>query len=237
MQAHVSRDVLREMLDSMQSCASSVASIHGRMESFIRQHMDEAKKILETLRREENEARREEQLASDIYYECIRRRRYNAETDQYEPTCDCEERDWHEAEDKRYKIQQRRERAEYYIGQMELEVNYFNSPNGGGGLMSTIQSDYAPNATNRLIALQEKVERYETLEAAGVDIGDSTSSTPRLADAPPTASRFRAGTRRVREAGGERGPQVCPYCSPRPCTCGMEERQRIMMSRFRNNGR
>lgn len=222
-QAHVSSEILESLLAEFQDCASSVASLRGEIDGHIGSRIAEGTEIVNKLIELENKAQIRQERASQLYYSCMRRRKYDKESDEYRPSCECEERDMKNAEKDAYEARERRENAQFYLAEMNREIGYFNDQHGGGGMMDSIVNDYVPEATQRLMALKEKVDRYETLEQAGVDIGDTTTSTPIL-ESPHSsaAASFSRGSERLRQKMEQNKAIFNGYCSKCnccPCQC------------------
>lgn len=233
-QAHVSSDALQVLLDGLQSCASSVAALRGAVRAHINECLNSAKSIVSRLKDIENTANARYERCSSAYYSCQRRQKYDEESGEYRPSCSCEERDMKKAEDELYKARQAREQAEMRLQDMEREVGYYEQPTGGEGMMNYITDDYVPQATNRLMALNDKVQRYEALEITGIDIGDNSSSTPTLAVPQSKALGFGKGTERLKEKMRQREAlfgAYCPRCRCCPCEC--ENIRELLMSRTR----
>lgn len=233
-QAHVSSGILDTLLSGYQECSSSIASLRASVNGHIDRCMAEAGHIVSKLIALENEAEIRYQHASQLYYSCQRRQRYDDESGEYRPSCRCEERDMRDADDKLYRARRRRELAQRCLQDMEREVGYFNDTHGGGGLMDAVTNEYVPEATQRLLALKEKVDRYETLEIAGIDTGDASSSAPVLEAPVSKAMAFTRGTEKLRNKM-EQNEQIfrnyCPKCHCCPCQCNrllelMRERTR-----------
>ena len=100
--------------------------------------------------------------------------------------------------------------------------------------MNSITDDYVPQATNRLIALNDKVQRYEALTIAGIDIGDNSSSIPILETPQSKAYSFGKATERLQEKMRQREAlfgAYCPRCKCCPCEC--DNIRELLMSRTR----
>lgn len=233
-QAHVSSEALQVLMNGLQSCASSVAALRGAVRAHINDCLSSAKSIVSRLKDIENTANTRYERCSSAYYSCQRRQKYDKESGAYRPSCSCEERDMKKAEDEYYKARHAREQAEMRLQEMEREVGYYEQPTGGEGMMNSITDDYVPQATNRLMALNDKVQRYEALEIAGIDIGDS-SSTIRTLDAPQSKTiGFGKGTERLKEKMRQREAlfgAYCPRCKCCPCEC--DNIRELLMSRTR----
>lgn len=233
-QAHVSSEALQVLMDGLQSCASSVAALRGAVRAHINECLNSAKSIVCRLRDIENAANVRYERCSSAYYSCQRRQKYDEESGEYRPSCSCEERDMKKAEDELYKARCAREQAEMRLQDMEREVGYYEQPTGGEGMMNSVTNDYVPQATNRLIALNEKVQRYETLEVVGIDIGDSSSSTPTLTAPQSKTLGFGKGTERLKEKMRQREAlfgAYCPRCKCCPCEC--DNVRELLISRTR----
>lgn len=197
--AHVSSDILQVLMDGFQNCASSTAVLRGSVRAHITECLNAAKDIINRLKQIEQSAQQNYDRCSNAYYACQRSQRYDEESGEYRPSCSCEERDLRRADNELYKARSAREQAEKRLRDMELEVSYYEQPHGGEGLMNSITNEFVPNATNRLMALNDKVIRYETLEVTGCDIGDSSSSTPILSTSQSKVSIFGKGKERLEE--------------------------------------
>ena len=233
-QAHVSSEALQVLMDGLQACASSIASLRGAVRGHINECLNAAKSIVARLKSIEDEANVRYERCSAAYYSCQRRQKYDEESGEYRPSCSCEERDMRNAEDELYKARRAREQAEMRLQDMEREVGYYEQPTGGEGMMNSITDEYVPQATNRLIALNDKVQRYEALEIAGIDIGDSSSSTPTLASPQSKTLGFGKGTERIKEKMRQREAlfgAYCPRCKCCPCEC--DNIRELLMSRTR----
>lgn len=233
-QAHVSSEALQILMDGLQSCASSVAALRGAVRAHINECLNSAKSIVARLRDIENAANTRYEHCCSAYYSCQHRQKYDEESGEYRPSCSCEERDMKKAEDELYKARCVREQAEMRLQDMEREVGYYEQPTGGEGMMNSITDDYVPQATNRLMALNDKVQRYEALEIAGIDIGDSSSSI-RTLDAPQSKTLgFGKGSERIKEKMRQREAlfgAYCPRCRCCPCEC--DNIRELLMSRVR----
>lgn len=233
-QAHVSSEALQLLMDGLQSCASSVAALRGAVRAHINECLNSAKSIVSRLKDIENAAHARYERCSSAYYSCQRRQKYDEESGEYRPSCSCEERDMKKAEDELYKARCAREQAEMRLQDMEREIGYYEQPTGGEGMMNSVTNDYVPQATNRLIALNEKVQRYEALEVVGIDIGDSSSSTPTLTAPQSKTLGFGKGTERLKEKMRQREAlfgAYCPRCKCCPCEC--DNIRELLMSRTR----
>lgn len=233
-QAHVSSEALQVLMDGLQSCASSVASLRGAVRAHINDCLNTAKSIVARLKAIEDAANARYERCNSAYYSCQRRQKYDEESREYRPSCSCEERDMKNAEDELYKARCAREQAEMRLQDMEREIGYYEQPTGGEGMMNSITNDYVPQATNRLMALNDKVQRYEALEIAGIDIGDSSSSTPTLTDPQSKTLGFGKGTERLKEKMRQREAlfgAYCPRCKCCPCEC--DNIRELLMSRTR----
>lgn len=233
-QAHVSSEALQVLMDGLQSCASDVASLRGAVRAHINECINSAKSIVHRLRDIENAANARYERCCSAYYSCQRRQKYDKESGEYRPSCSCEERDMDKAEAEYFKARRTREHAEMCLQEMEREVGYYEQPTGGEGLMNSITDDYVPQATNRLMALNDKVQRYEALEIAGIDIGDSSSSTPTLASPQSKTLSFGKGAERLKEKMRQREAlfgAYCPRCKCCPCEC--DNIRELLMSRTR----
>lgn len=233
-QAHVSSEALQILMDGLQSCASAVASLCGAVRAHINECLNSAKSIVARLRDIENAANARYEHCSAAYYSCQRRQKYDEESGEYRPSCSCEERDMKKAEDELYKARCAREQTEMRLQDMEREVEYYEQPTGGEGMMNSITNDYVPQATNRLMALNDKVQRYEALEIAGIDIGDRSSSTPSLEAPQSKVLGFGKGTERLKEKMRQREALFGAYCSRcKCCPCECDNIRELLMSRTR----
>lgn len=234
----MSSEALQALMDGLQACASSVATLRGAVRAHINECLNAANATVGRLRAIEAAARMRYERCSSAYYACQRRQKYDEESGDYRPSCACEERDMHAADRELYKARTAREQAEMRLRDMEREVGYYEHPQGGEGLMNAITDNYVPQGTARLVALKEKVGRYETLEIAGIDPGDSTSSTPVLQSPPSKAEAFGRGTARLQEKMERRVAlfgNYCPRCKCCPCEC--DNIRELVMSRARGYGR
>ncbi|MDE6278276.1 MAG: hypothetical protein K2M06_09255 [Muribaculaceae bacterium] len=233
-QAHVSSEALHRLMDGLQSCASSVASLRGAVRAHINECLNTAKTIVARLKAIEDAAKARYEHCYSAYYSCQRMQKYDDESGEYRPSCSCEERDMKNAGDELYKARCAREQAEMRLQDMEREVGYYEQATGGEGMMNSITDDYVPQATNRLMALNDKVQRYEALEIAGIDIGDNSSSTPTLQAPQSKALGFGKGTERLKEKMRQREAlfgAYCPKCKCCPCECDII--RELVMSRSR----
>lgn len=233
-QAHVSSEALQVLIDGLQNCASDVASLRGEVRAHINRCLSAARDIIDRLKAIEAAANMRYDRCSAAYYSCRRRQKYDKETDRYLPSCSCEERDMKKADDELFKARCDREQAEMRLQDMELEVGYYEQPLGGEGLMNTITDDYVPKATERLMALRDKVRRYEVLEIAGIDIGDSSSSVPILEAPQSNTLAFDKASERIREKMDRRAAlfgAYCPRCKCCPCEC--DNIRELLMSKSR----
>lgn len=233
-QAHVSSETLQVLMDGLQSCASSVASLRGAVRAHINEGLNSAKSIVARLKAIEAAAKMRYERCSSAYYSCQRRQKYDEKHREYRPSCSCEELDMKKAEDELYKARCAREQAEMRLQDIELEVRYYEQSTGGEGMMNSITDDYVPQATNRLMALNDKVKRYEALEIAGIDIGDRSSSTPILEAPQSKTLGFGKGSERIREKMRQREAlfgAYCPRCKCCPCEC--DNIRELLMSRTR----
>lgn len=234
MQAHVSSDALQVLMDGLQSCSSSIASLRGAVRAHINECLNSAQTIVAKLRNIEETANMRYERCSSAYYACQRRQKYDEESGEYCPSCSCEERDMKNAEDELHKARYAREQAEMRLQDMEREVGYYEQPNGGEGLMNAITDNYVPEATNRLMALNDKVQRYEALEIVGIDIGDNFSSTPILQAPESKTAPFGRANERLQEKMRQRETlfgAYCPRCKCCPCEC--DNIRELLMSRTR----
>lgn len=233
-QAHVSSKALQVLLDGFQSCASSVASLRGAVRAHISECLNNARSIVARLRSIEASAQVRYESYRAAYYCCRERQEYDEESGEYRPSCSCEERDMKEAEDVYNKARSVREQAEMRLHDMEREVDDYERPMGGEGIMNSITDEYAPQATERLFALKEKVVRYETLAITGIDVGDSSSSTPVLEAPQSKTLAFGKATERLQEKMDRRAAlfgNYCPRCKCCPCEC--DNIREMLMSRTR----
>ena len=140
-QAHVSSQALQILMDGLQSCASSVATLRGAVRAHINECLNTAKTIVARLKAIEEAAKVRYERCSSAYYSCQRRQKYDEESREYRPSCSCEERDMKKAEDELYKARRTREQAEIRLQDMEREVGYYEQPTGGEGMMNSIIND------------------------------------------------------------------------------------------------
>lgn len=233
-QAHVSSDALQSLMDGMQDCASSIAALRGEVRGHIDQCLNSARGIVSRLKAIEDAANARYERARAAYDSCQRSQKYDEEKGEYRPSCSCEERDMKQAQDEYYKALRNREQAEMRLQDMEREVGYYEQPLGGEGMMNSITDEYVPQATNRLMQLNEKVQRYEALEIAGIDIGDSSSSV-RTLDAPQSkALGFGKGAERIREKMRQREATFEAYCTKcKCCPCQCDNIRELLMQRSR----
>lgn len=232
--AHVSSETLQVLMDGLQSCASSVASLRGAVRAHINECLNTASSIVARLKAIEDAANMRYESCSSAYYSCQRRQKYDEESGEYRPSCSCEERDMKEAQEELHKACCAREQAEMRLRDMEREVGYYEQPTGGEGMMNYITDEYVPNGTKRLMALNDKVQRYEALEVAGIDIGDNSSSAPILAAPQSKTLGFGKGTERLEEKMRQREAlfgAYCPRCKCCPCEC--DNIRELLMSRTR----
>ncbi len=239
-QAHVSSDILQVLMDGFQNCASSTATLRGAVRAHITECLNAAKDIVNDLKQIEQKAQQHYERCSNAYYACQRSQKYDEESGEYHPSCSCEERDMKRADNELYKIRSAREQAEKRLRDMELEVSYYEQPQGGEGLMNSITNEFVPNATNHLMALNNKVNRYEMLKITGNDIGDSSSSTPILStpqsktiiygkgkerlEAKMKLNSFRKAQERLEAKMRQREAifgAYCNKCKCCPCQCNM----------------
>lgn len=233
-QAHVSSEALQVLMDGLQSCASSVASLRGAVRAHINECLNSAKSIVARLKAIEDAANTRYERCSFAYYSCQRRQKYDEESREYRPSCSCEERDMKKAEGELHKARRAREQAETRLLDMEREIGYYEQPTGGEGIMNYITDEYVPNGTKRLMDLNDKVQRYEALEIAGVDIGDNSSATPVLQAPQSKVLGFGKGTERLKEKMRQREAlfgAYCPRCKSCPCEC--DNIRELLMSRTR----
>ena len=233
-QAHVSSEALQVLMDGLQSCASAIASLRGAVRAHINECLASARAIVSTLRAIEQKAEVEYERCSQAYYSCTSRQRYDEEKGEYRPSCSWERRDMERAKDKYFEAKRTREYAQSRLEEMEREVGYYEQPTGGEGMMNSITDEYVPEATNRLMALSDKVQRYEALEIAGIDISDSSSSVQPLEAPQSKALSFGKGTERLKEKMRQREAlfgAYCPRCKCCPCEC--ENIRELLMSRTR----
>lgn len=234
MQAHVSSEALQVLIDGFQTCASSVATLRGAVRAHINECLNAAKTIIAKLRSIEDAANIRYERCCSAYYSCQRRQKYDEESGEYRPSCSCEERDMRNAENELFKAKSARKQAEMRLQDMEREIGYYEQPSGGERLMDSITDDYVPQATNRLMALNDKVQRYEALTIAGIDIGDSSSSIPILETPQSKAYSFGKATERLQEKMRQREAifgAYCPRCKCCPCEC--DNIRELLMSRTR----
>lgn len=233
-QAHVSSEALQVLMDGLLSCASSVASLRGAVRAHINDCLSSAKSIVARLKAIEDAANARYESCCSAYYSCQRRQKYDEKSGEYHPSCSCEERDMQKAKDEYFKARSARELAEMRLNEMEREVGYYEQPMGGEGMMNSITEDYVPQATSRLMALNDKVQRYEALEITGIDIGDNSSSMPTLSTPQSKALGFGKGTERLKEKMRQREAlfgAYCPRCKCCPCEC--DNIRELLMSRTR----
>lgn len=232
--AHVSSDALQVLMDGLQSCASSIASLRGAVRAHINECMNAANTIVAKLKAIESAANMRYERCSYAYYACQRSQRYDEDKKAYRPSCSCEERDMKKAEDELYKARCARKQAEMRLQDMERELGYYEQPMGGEGMMNSITDQYVPEGTNRLMAFKDKVQRYEALEIVGIDIGDNSSSTPVLSAPQSKAAAFGRGNERLQEKMRQRETlfgAYCPKCKCCPCEC--DNIRELLMSRTR----
>lgn len=233
-QAHVSSESLQVLMDGLQNCASSVASLRGKVRAHINECLSTAKTQIARLKANEEAANTRYQRCNSAYYTCMRSQKYDKESDEYQPSCECEERDMKDAEAELHEARRARESAEKCLQDMEIEVGYYEQSLGGEGMMNSITDDYVPQGTNRLMALNEKVHRYEVLEMVGIDIGDSSSNTPTLSAPQSKSLGLGKGTERLKEKMRQREAlfgAYCPHCKCCPCEC--DNIRELLMSRSR----
>ncbi|MGN0224739.1 MAG: hypothetical protein ACI4A7_01465 [Prevotella sp.] len=233
-QAHVSSEALQVLLDGFQSCASSVASLQGAVRAHIAESLSNAKNVVAKLRFIEASALERYESCRIAYTYCRERQKYDEESGEYRPSCSCEERDMKNAEDVYYKARSVREQSEMCLHEMEREVDAYEQPMGGEGIMNSITDEYVPQATERLTALKEKVVRYENLAITGIDVDDSNPSTPILQAPRSEALAFGKATERLQEKRNRRAAlfgNYCPRCKCCPCEC--DNIRDMLMSRIR----
>lgn len=222
------------MADGLQRCASSIASLRGAVRGHINECLSSAKHIVAQLRSIEQQAEANYDQCARSYDSCCRSQHWDEDDHCYRPSCSGEKREMRRARDEYHAAREARERAQRCLEEMEREVGYYTQPNGGEGMMNSITDDYVPKATDRLMALDDKVSRYEALEIAGIDIGDSSSSTPVLRDPESKVSAFGRGSERLKEKMRQREAlfgAYCPRCKCCPCEC--ERIRELLMSRSR----
>lgn len=225
-------------MEGLQNCSSSIASLRGAVRAHIDGCLSAARTIVEKLRAIEAEADARYERCCSAYYSCQNRQKYDEESGEYRPSCSCEERDMKKAQDELYKARSAREQAEMRLQDMQREVGYYEQPTGGEGMMNSITDDFVPQATRRLMALKEKVRRYEALEIAGIDIGDSSSSMPVLEAPQSKASAFGKASQRLQEKMDRRAAlfgNYCPRCKCCPCEC--DNIRELLMSGGHRYGR
>lgn len=233
-QAYVSSEALKVLMDGFQSCASSIAALRGAVRAHVNECLSSARTIVAKLKAIEDEANLRYERCCSAYYACQRRQKYDEESGEYQPSCSCEERDMKRAEDELFKARHAREQAELRFQDMELEVCYYEQPMGGEGLMNSIINEYVPQATNRLMALKDKVVRYETLAIAGIDVGDSSSPTPVLQTPQSKATTFGRAKERLEEKMRQREAFFGAYCSRcKCCPCVCDNIRELLISRTR----
>ncbi len=233
-QANVSSEALKILMDGFQDCASSIAALRGAVKAHINGCLGSARDVVARLRMIESAANMRYEHCRSAYHSCQSRQKYDEESGEYRPSCACEERDMKKAEDDLCKARHIREQAEARLNDMEREVGYYEQPAGGEGIMNSITGEYIPDATRRLKALEDKVARYEALEIAGVDIGDSATSTPLLQSPQSKAMAFGKATQRLQEKMERRAAifrNYCPRCKCCPCQC--DNVRELIMSRTR----
>lgn len=233
-QAHVSSRTLETLAEGLQDCASSVSALRGAVRAHINECLGRARDAVARLRTIEEAANIRYERCSDAYYLCRRRQKYDEESGEYRPSCDCEERDMKKAEEELSRVRNAREQAQMRLDDMEREVGYYTQPTGGEGIMSSLTDEYIPRATERLRALDDKVTRYEGLQVAGIDIGDTSSSAPVLQSPVSKADAFGKGAERLREKMDRRAVlfgNYCPKCKCCPCQC--DNIRELLMSRTR----
>lgn len=221
-QAYVSSEALQVLMDGFQSCASSIAALRGAVRVHINECLSSARTIVAKLKAIEDAANLRYERCCSAYYSCQRSQKYDEESGEYRPSCSCEERAMRRAEDELFKARHAREQAEMRLRDMELEVSNYEQPMGGEGVMNSITDEYAPQATNRLMELRDKVVRYETLEIAGIDVGDNSSPTKILQTPQSKATTFGRAKERLEKKMRQREAifgAYCPRCKCCPCVC------------------
>lgn len=233
-QAHVSSEALNALIAGFQDCATSIAALRGAVRAHINECLNSAQAAVARLRMIEAAANMRYERCRSAYFSCIHSRSYDEDSGEYRPSCSCEERDMKNAEEELFKARFAREQAEMRLNDMEREVGYYEQTHGGEGMMNSITDEYVPQATNRLMALKDKVDRYEALEIAGIDIGDESSSTPVLQTPQSKTLEFKKGMERLQEKMEQREIIFRNYCSKcKCCPCQCENIRKLSMSRIR----
>lgn len=237
-EAYVSSEALRSLIDGFQECASEIAALRGEVKAHIDECIAEATDIVNRLREIEATAEERYDRCEAACSSCHSRQRYDEESGGYRPSCASEERRMEKAEREYRKARDVRESAESRLKDMEREVGYYTQPTGGDGIMNSITAEYVPEATARLMRMQDVVVRYENLAITGIDTGGIDSQAPVL-DAPQSkALGFGKGARRVQEKMDRRKAlfgSYCPKCKCCPCEC--DRINELLMLRTRNYGR
>lgn len=237
-QANVSTQILNNLSAGLQDCSSQIASLRGQVRARINECMGEARGIVARIEAQCNAARQQYDLCSRMYDICRRSQEYDEESGRYKPSCSCEERDMKNAKREYDKLSSILDSVKFRLNNMEFEMSSYEE--SGEKTMNSITDEYVPDATDRLMKLNDKVERYETLEIAGVDIGDSNSSTGVLSAPQNHTFSFKKGTERLRErmekmsSSTSSAATPCVHCGKLPCECAMiRERLRLLRSNQR----
>lgn len=220
--AHVSSEILDVMIHGFQDCASSIASLRGAVRGHIDKCLSAASSIVAKLQAIEQAAASHAAYCRQVYGFCRDRQKYDEETGGYRPSCSCEERDMRRAEEEHYKAFKALEQAQRIFRDMKNEVWNYEQPQGGEGMLNSITDEYIPEATDMLLRLREKVQRYDAFVITGADVGGSSSSTAIQSVQSYKSDNFRKGSERIKTLQEQRKvifTNYCSRCKCCPCQC------------------
>lgn len=193
---HVDIQSLDSLDNAFSQASSSLSSLRGSVRAYMDNAVAQAQVIVRRFEAIEHQAQLEYDAASAAYSACLDRQRYDDETGEYRPSCNCEERDVNRAADKLNKARRQVEQARRCQGNITMERdNYLASP-GGDRLFDSID-DKTLEARKRLALFREIVENHEAMEAGltSISLGVATSSGHEA-----TANMFREGVSRIQNS-------------------------------------
>ena len=230
--------------NAIEYAGDTVSKLREAVDGYFKAVEEAMERKIEEFRRELEAARQVLSAAQDALSACRASRYYDDEKEEWvEPNCSCEERDVRQAEKEVNRLEKIVKRLEDIKSNTEYEIDKYRqpggmiSPPGGDGVLSMLGESYTNEATDRMQAILEVVEKYLRVNihsnGSTLSIDDSADSAIMgyTSGEEKKAEAFRSGIERIlqrqkdqnygdRKINEANAVTLCPRCHrPFPIAC------------------